>query len=104
MQHGKLILAVPTDEIGIGKKVEPVVDVLIERTEQPFLIEGAAVQHLLRFDTPTIAEVIHEQVAHLPAGAHCFRDYAAGRLPAGLAGGAVEEPTLLLDGGKLRVS
>src|SRR6202521_3677088 len=102
-QHGELVLTVTIDEIGISKKVEPVVDVLIERTEEAFLIESAALQHLLRFDAPAVAEVIHQQVAHLPAMAHFFRDNAAQRVPVVFAGRILKKPALLLDRGEFRV-
>ena len=59
-KHSELILAVAINEVRIDEEVEPIVDVLIEGTEQTLLIEGAALEHFLSFDATGIAEMIHE--------------------------------------------
>ena len=76
-QHGELVFAVTIYEVGVDEKVEPVVYILIERAEQPFLVERPALQHFLRFNAAAVSKVIHQQMAHLPAVAHFFGDDAA---------------------------
>jgi len=79
-EHGELVFAVAVDEIGVDEEVKPVVDVLIEGAEESLLVEGAAFEHFLCFDAAAVAEVIHQEMTHLPAVAHFFGDDAAERL------------------------
>src|SRR6266849_3077705 len=103
-EHGELVFAVAIDEIGVDEKVEPVVDVLIEGAEEALLIEGAALQHFLGFDAAAVPEVVHQEMAHLPAVAHFFGDDAAEGLAVVFAGRGFEEAALLLDGGEFGVA
>src|SRR3984957_4803424 len=96
-QHGQLKFSVAIDEIGVGEEIEPIVDDLIKRAEQPLLFESAPLKHLLRFHFSAVAKMIDQQVAHLPAVPHFFRHHAAERFAVMLAWRMREEPALLFD-------
>src|SRR5215471_8711859 len=102
-EHSELELSVAIDEICVGEEVEPVIDILVEGTEQAPLLERAPLEHLLRFDAPAVTEMVDQQVAHLPAVAHLLCHNAAERLPVVLRGSGLKQPPLLLDRSKLRV-
>ena len=57
-QHLELELAVPVNKLGIGKKVKPIVDGLIERTQEPVLPEGSSFQHFLRIITDILTPLV----------------------------------------------
>jgi len=103
-EHRELVFAVAVDEIGVDEEVKPVVDVLIEGAEESLLVEGAAFEHFLCFDAAAVAEVIHQEMTHLPAVAHFFGDDAAERLPVVFAGRGFEKVALLLDGSEFGVA
>ena len=49
LQHLQLEFSVAVDEIGVGEKVHPIVDVDIESAQQALVLKGTALQHFLRF-------------------------------------------------------
>jgi hypothetical protein len=71
-QHRQLILAITVDELGVGEEVEPVVYRRVKRIQEPVTTERSPFQKFSRFEFSRIAEVVDEQVAHLPAVAHFF--------------------------------
>ena len=103
-EHGELEFAVAVHKIRVGEEIQPVAHVLVEGPEQPFALEGAALQHLLRLDAPAVAELVDQQVAHLPAVPHLLRHHAAQRLPVVFGGRGLEQPPLLFNGSELGVA
>ena len=69
-EHLELIHPVPIDEGGKGEEIDPVFHRLVKGPQEPFLFIGATFQKFLRLGFPFIAEVAHQEIAHLPAMAH----------------------------------
>ena len=103
-EHVELELAVPVDELGVGEEVDPVVHVDVEGAEQPAVLPGAPLEELARLDLSGFAEVVDEQVAHLPAVAHLLDHDAADAVGVVVRGGGLQQVALLLDGRELRVA
>jgi hypothetical protein len=103
-EHVELELAVAVDELGVGEEVHPVVDVDVERSEEPAVLPGAPLEELAGLDPARIAEVIDEEVAHLPSMAHLLDHDAADALRVVLGRRGLEEVALLLDRRELRVA
>ena len=103
-EHVELELAVAVDELGVREEVDPVVDVDVEGPEQAVVLPGAALEELARLDLPGLAEVVDEQVAHLPAVAHLLDHDPAGAVGVVVRRRALEEVALLLDRGELGVA
>src|SRR6185437_8611103 len=103
-EHGELEFTVAVHEIGVREEIEPVADFLIEGAEEAARFKGAALEHFLRLDAAAVAEMVDEEVAHLPAVAHFLGDHAAEGFAVVLAGRMLEEAALLFDGGKLRIA
>src|SRR5213595_3494500 len=57
-QHGQLIFAVTIDQFCVAVEVQPILDVLIERTEQTAVVEGAPFEQFLRFEFSGRSEVL----------------------------------------------
>ena len=76
-QHGELEFSIAVHEIRVGEKVQPVGHFLIEGAKQALGFKCAAFQHFLGFHFSTVAEVIDQQMAHLPAVPHFFGHHAA---------------------------
>src|SRR5215467_10094 len=49
-EHRELELPVAVDQVGVAIEVEPIFDILIERTKQTAVVEGAPLEQLLRFN------------------------------------------------------
>ena len=103
-QHLQLEFAVAVNEIGVGKKIEPVVNRLVERAQQALALKGAALQHLLRFHFAGVAKVFDKQRAHLPAMAHLFDHHPGQGAPVVIRGRRFKQEALLLATGKLGVA
>ena len=103
-EHVELELPVAVDELGVREEVDPVVHVHVEGAEQPVVLPGAALEELARLDLPGLAEVVDEQVAHLPAVAHLLDHDPADAVGVVVGGRGLEEVALLLDRGELRVA
>lgn len=103
-EHLELELAVAVDELGVGEEVEPVLDDFIEGAEQALPLLGAALEELLGLALPLVAEVLAEQVGHLPAVAHLLAHHPHEGKEVVVARGALEEGALLLHRGELGVA
>ena len=103
-EHLELELAVPVDELGEDEEIDPVVDVLVERPEQPAPLERPAFQELLRLPPAGLAELVDEEVRHLVAVAHLLPVHAGERLEVVVGGRRIVEGPLLLDRGELGVA
>ena len=104
LQHLQLELAIAVHKIGVGEEVHPVVDIDVERAQQSLVLEGAALQHLLRFHFSRIAKMIHQQSAHLPPVTHLFDHHARDGAAIPIRGSVVEQVALLLNTGKLGIA
>src|SRR3989442_1804205 len=103
-QHLQLKFSVTIDKIRIGKKIHPIINVNVERSQQAFVLESAPLQHFLGFDFAGIAKMFDEQCAHLPAVAHLL-DHDTGdcaAIPVGRRG--FKEMAFLLDAGEFGIA
>src|SRR4029077_3650951 len=96
--------AAPSDELGVGKEVEPVVHELVEGAEQPFPLVGPALEQLGRLALAFVPEVRAEQVGHLPPVPHLLGHHAHQREQIIVRGRVCQEVALLLDGRELGVA
>ena len=103
-EHVELELAVAVHELGVGEEVDPVVHVHVEGAEQAVVLPGAPLEQLARLDLARLAEVVDEQVAHLPAVAHLLDHDPADALGVVVGGRGLEQVALLLDGGEFGVA
>src|SRR5262249_3610739 len=104
LEHLQLKFAVAIDEVGEGEKVQPVIALLIERSQQALVLIGFALQHLLRFHLAGGAEVLDQQRTHLPTVAHLLDHHPRKRGAVVIAGRGLKEVALLLNAGKLGVT
>src|SRR6266852_197563 len=104
LQHLELEFTVAVDEVGVGKEVEPVVDVDVECAQQAFIFKSTALQHFLRFDFAGGPEEVDEQGAHLPAVTHLFDHHAGQGATVPVGGRNFEQVALLLNRGKFGVA
>ena len=91
-------------EVRVSEEVHPVVDIDIERTQQALIFKGTTFKHLLCFYFAGVAEVIHEQSAHLPTVAHLFDHHASDGFAVPIRGSSFEQMALLLAAGKFGVA
>src|SRR5260370_17846952 len=104
LTHLKLEFAVAVHEIGIREKVQPVIHVDVERSEQTLVFKCPALQHFLRFDLARRTEEVDEQRAHLPPVAHLFDHDAGNRTAIIFRRRGFKQVALLLDAGKFSVA
>ena len=104
LQHLQLKLSIAVDEVGVSEEIHPVINIDVECAEQPLVIEGAALEHLLGFDLARITKVIHQQRAHLPTVAHLFNHHAGERAPIPVGRSGLEQFALLLHAGKFGIA
>ncbi len=96
MQHGELVFAIAIDEAGVGEKVDEVVDVFIERAQEPGVIVSPPLEQLLRFQFTRVAEVADQHMAHLPAVALFFAHDAQQTLAIVVRRRGIDQLALLL--------
>src|SRR4029077_7646636 len=104
LQHLQLKFAVAIDEVSVGEKVHPVVDVDVKRSQQTLVLKGAALEHFLGLDLAGVAEVIEQERAHLPTVAHLFDHDARKGATVPVGRSRLKQVSLLLDAGKLGVA
>src|SRR6266568_898823 len=103
-EHRQLELAVAIDELGVGEEVEPVVDELVERSEQALPFVGAALEQLRRLTPAFVPEVPAEQVRHLPTVSHLLGHHPHQGQQVVVARRVGQEIALLLDRSKLGIA
>src|ERR1700691_1136637 len=104
LEHLELELTIAVYKIGVGKKVEPVVHVNVEGSQQTFVLKRPPLQHLLRLDFARRSEEVDEQSAHLPAMTHLLDHDAGDRATIPLRGRGCKQVTLLLHAGKFSIA
>ena len=70
MEHGELVLSISVYKSGVGEKPEPVIERLVEGSEEAIPFKGPPLQELSGLQLSGIAEMGNQEVAHLPPVAH----------------------------------
>lgn len=104
MEHSELVLSIPVYKSGVGEKIEPVIDRLIEGSEEAIPFKGPPLQELSGLQLSGIAEMGNQEVAHLPFVAHLAVHDPEEALEVIGGGCRVDKVALLLRGSELRVS
>src|SRR5262245_52525673 len=71
-KHLELIHPVSIDKGGKSEEIDPIFHRLVKGSQEPFLLIGSPFQKFSCLRFALVAEVTHQEIAHLPAVAHLF--------------------------------
>src|SRR5262249_54686800 len=103
-EHFELIHAIPIDKCSKSKEIDPIFHRLVKGPQEPFLFVGATFQKFSRLSFPFIAEVAHQEIAHLPAMAHLLGIDSYNGAKILFRRGRIEQFALQFNRGKFRIA